>query len=96
LSMLEENQDNLVAILGLAEVSEQMQLKDEAINWFSRALTNAYILDEEVEMVKKRIEALKTGAAPAPAAEPAPEPAPVAEPAPAPQPESASPAPAGQ
>jgi tetratricopeptide (TPR) repeat protein len=96
LAMLEENQDNLVAILGLAEVSEQMQLKDEAINWFSRALTNAYILDEEVEMVKKRIEALKTGAAPAPAAEPAPEPAPVAEPAPAPQPESASPAPAGQ
>lgn len=80
MGMLEENQENLVAILGLAEISEQMQLKDEAINWFSRALTNAYIMDEEAEIVKKRIEALKTGAAPAPAA----------------QPEPASPAPAGQ
>ncbi|HQC42807.1 MAG TPA: tetratricopeptide repeat protein [Verrucomicrobiota bacterium] len=96
MAMLEEDQNNLVAILGLAEVSEQMELKDEAIGWFSRALTNAYILDEEVEVVKKRIEDLKTGAASAPVAEAAPEPTPAVEPAPAPQPESALPAPAGQ
>ena len=80
--MLKENENDLMVILGLAELYELMELKDEAVEYYSRALANDYILESEIQIVEERIEALKTGAAPAAESEAEPEPEPEAEPGP--------------
>ncbi len=82
LGMLTENENDLMVILGLAELYELMELKDEAVEYYSRALANDYILESEIQIVEERIEALKTGAAPAAESEAEPEPEPEAEPGP--------------
>ena len=82
LGMLKENENDLMVILGLAELYELMELKDEAVEYYSRALANDYILESEIQIVEERIEALKTGAAPAAESEAEPEPEPEAEPGP--------------